>query len=96
MKKALVSMMILIAILVLAMPQIACADSVSGDFSYSLNTDGSCTITAYSGEGGDISIPATLDGHDVRMIGCRRHHGTRRSAGQLQRGQAPQGQYPQS
>ena len=41
----------------------------SGDFEYTLNTDGSATITEYSGEAESLTIPAELDGHPVTAIG---------------------------
>ena len=41
----------------------------SGDFEYTLNADGSVTITEYSGEAESLTIPAELDGHPVTAIG---------------------------
>jgi hypothetical protein len=31
-----------------------------GDYTYNDNGDGTCTITGYTGPGGDITIPDTL------------------------------------
>ena len=41
----------------------------SGDYTYTTNTVGEATITGYTGAGGDIIIPAVLDGHIVNVIG---------------------------
>ena len=38
-------------------------------FGYSINADDSVTITNYTGSGGDVVIPATIDGMPVRVIG---------------------------
>ena len=40
-----------------------------GDYSYSLNTDGTLNIEAYSGSGGDITLPATHTHLAVTSIG---------------------------
>ena len=45
-----------------------CAET-SGDYEYSNNGDGTCTITGYTGPGGDITIPDTLGGLTVTAIG---------------------------
>ena len=43
--------------------------ATSGDFEYTVNPDGvSVTITGYTGEGGDIAIPDTLDAKTVTKI----------------------------
>lgn len=68
MKKALVSLMFLCAALLLTAPLSARAET-SGDFEYSINSNGSCTITGYNGEGGNLEIPAMLDGRSVTAIG---------------------------
>ena len=41
---------------------------ISGDYTYTL-AGSDATITAYSGAGGDITIPSTLDGYSVVAIG---------------------------
>lgn len=43
----------------------------AGDYQYSTNTDGTITITNYTGSGGDISIPSMIDGLTVGSIGGR-------------------------
>ena len=42
---------------------------VYGDYQYSVNPDGTVTITGYAGAGGDITIPAQIDSKDVTAIG---------------------------
>ena len=41
----------------------------SGDYRYTLNNDGSATITKYFGEDEELTVPAELDGHPVTAIG---------------------------
>ena len=49
-------------------PQIARADIISGD--YQCTVSGSnAIITKYIGSGGDVTIPATIDGYTVTGIG---------------------------
>lgn len=45
--------------------------ATSGDYEYTDNGDGTCTITGYTGAGGDITIPDTLGGLTVIEIGDR-------------------------
>lgn len=42
---------------------------VSGDYSYTVNGDGTAVITAYSGGSTDVTVPSELDGHQVTVIG---------------------------
>ena len=41
----------------------------ASDFSYSLDTNGKATITAYNGTEGNLTIPNTIDGYNVVAIG---------------------------
>lgn len=41
----------------------------SGDYRYTLQSDGTAAITGYSGSASTLSIPGTLDGHAVTSIG---------------------------
>ncbi|MFZ9012413.1 MAG: hypothetical protein ACO20W_11040, partial [Anaerohalosphaeraceae bacterium] len=63
MKKAL---LFLLGVFVLSMQ--VCAD-ISGDYEYTNNGDGTCTITGYTGPGGDVTIPDTLNSLTVTHIG---------------------------
>ena len=45
------------------------------DYSYLVNGDGTCTITAYTGSGGDVVIPGTIDGLRVCGVGSDAFNG---------------------
>jgi hypothetical protein len=44
-------------------------EAVSGEYQFAANSDNTVTITKYTGEGGDIEIPAEIDGKKVTAIG---------------------------
>ena len=67
MKKRLLSIMLAFGMLAMFMPCIASAETY-GDFEYERNGSG-ITITKYTGNGGDIEIPAEIDGSPVTKIG---------------------------
>ena len=64
---------ILLACLMLLPGGIAMAEEAealtSGDYEYTLNDDGSASITDYSGNAKALTVPAELDGHSVTSIG---------------------------
>lgn len=41
----------------------------SGDYTYTLETDGTATIVGYSGKDTDLTLPGKLDGHVVAKLG---------------------------
>lgn len=43
--------------------------ATEGDFAYADNGDGTATITNYTGSGGDLTIPDTVGGLTVTVIG---------------------------
>lgn len=43
----------------------------SGEWSYTLNSSSEATITAYTGEGGEVAFPAIIDGFSVKSIGSQ-------------------------
>jgi hypothetical protein len=43
--------------------------SIPDDYQFSVNSDNTITITKYKGEGGDVEIPAEIDGNKVTAIG---------------------------
>jgi hypothetical protein len=60
------AILFLLGVFVLSMQ--VCAD-ISGDYEYTNNGDGTCTITGYTGPGGDVTIPDSLNGLTVTSIG---------------------------
>jgi uncharacterized repeat protein (TIGR02543 family) len=74
-KKLLISLFSLIFIFVFCFasvfsfqPQTAFA-LTSGDYKYSVNSDTTATITDYTGSSSSVTIPSTLGGHTVTVIG---------------------------
>ena len=59
------------AALVLALSLLTLPAVVQAQFNYSDNGDGTATITGYTGLGGDVTIPSTIDGLLVAAIGDR-------------------------
>ena len=59
-----VSLLLLLA----ALTALAAAETC-GDYTYEVLPDGSARITGYGGAGGDVTVPETLDGHPVAVIG---------------------------
>ena len=55
---------ILLLLLLLTLPAV-----VQAQFNYSDNGDGTATITGYTGPGGDVNIPSTINGLVVTSIG---------------------------
>lgn len=59
---------LLILLLIFALP--AQADTAEcGDYTYTLLPDGTAEIFAYTGDGGQVTVPDELDGHTVSAIG---------------------------
>ena len=54
---------------VFAVPASAEEEFTSDDYKYTVNGDGTATITMYTGNGGNVEIPAAFDGHTVTAIG---------------------------
>ena len=55
-----------VSLFILTAPNYA---ATSGDYTYTDNGGGTCTITKYNGPGGNITIPDTLNGLTVTVIG---------------------------
>jgi hypothetical protein len=71
MKKRVLSMFIAVVMMVTMVPMTmipASANQISGDFEYEDHIDGTVTLIGYVGSGGNVIIPATLDGKTVRRI----------------------------
>ena len=63
---------ILAILMILAMAFTCAAEAEqmeSGDWLYTVNEDGSATISMYMGMEGNLAVPAELDGHPVKEIG---------------------------
>ncbi len=43
---------------------------ISGDFSYTINEDGTATITATTAPGDTLTLPSTIDEHPVSVVGA--------------------------
>jgi hypothetical protein len=59
-------LMVCAMLTVFSLPAMA---ATCGDYEYSVNDDGTATITGYNGNGGAVTIPETLDGYKVTGIG---------------------------
>lgn len=69
MKKVLsfiVALSMLSALVLVPLPSSAVA---SGDYTYTVNDDGTATITGYTGSEADVTVPSEIDGHTVTVIG---------------------------
>ena len=63
---------ILCLLCTLSVPLVVSAEDVDltyGDFSYRILEDDTVCITGYSGEGGNVSVPAEIDGKSVTALG---------------------------
>jgi hypothetical protein len=59
---------VLLAVTLLALP--ASAGGSVKDYEYTVNSDGSVTITAYHGNSANVAIPDAIDGKPVREVGA--------------------------
>ena len=75
MKKRLVSLLVAACMILTLFPVSVFAADVteytSGDYKYTLNEDGTATITKYTGTESNITIPKQLENHEVTMIGSQ-------------------------
>ena len=66
MKRAIWAVLFLLVVVMMAF---ACAENAEtftiGDYTYTLNEDGSAVISKYSGWDKELTIPSELDGHPV-------------------------------
>lgn len=69
MKKRILSIMLTICMAFMLVPNIVFAETTSdGSFEYSV-ADGAVTITKFKGSDTDVTIPNTIDGYPVKVIG---------------------------
>ena len=75
MKKRFVSLLVAACMILTLFPVSVFAADVteytSGDYKYTLNEDGTATITKYTGTESTITIPKQLENHEVTMIGSQ-------------------------
>ncbi len=71
MLKKILSVVLSVALIVCLMPMgaVSVLAEASGDYTYTV-ASGEATVTSYTGFGGDIVIPSTLDGYPVSGIGA--------------------------
>lgn len=62
-------LILLVILLTISLFPAAALAETEGDYIYSDNGNGTCTITGYTGTGGDLTIPGTLNGFTVTAIG---------------------------
>lgn len=68
--KKLFTLLLVAVMVILMMPMSALADSAtSGDFTYTDNSDGTCTVTGYTGSDTDVAIPDMMENLTVTRIG---------------------------
>ena len=68
MKRKVVVVFLVFALLCATLPTAFAEDYTSGDYTYTLDTDGNATITKFTGSTADLTIPDSLDGHPVVEI----------------------------
>ena len=73
-KLRLLSALLALAMMLALLPTAAFAET-SGDYEYSIGSDGNVTITKYIGSGGDVVIPAEIGGKPVIAIGKEAFYG---------------------
>lgn len=68
MKKSLLCILLAAILMFSVLPMTASA-ATSGEYEYAVLDDGTAKIIGYTGDGGSVSIPSTLDGYSVTSIG---------------------------
>lgn len=67
--KRFAGLILVFVMLLAALPALADTTRTSGDFRYTLKSNGTATIVGYTGSGDSIIIPQMLDGYTVTAIG---------------------------
>lgn len=67
--KRFAGLILVFVMLLVALPALADETRTSGDFRYTLKSNGTATIVGYTGMGDNIIIPQMLDGYTVTAIG---------------------------
>lgn len=72
MKKKVLSLVLALSMLsALVLVPLPTSAVTSGNYTYTVNEDGTATITEYIGNDAEITVPAEIDGHTVTVIGNR-------------------------
>lgn len=70
MKKKVLSLVVALSMLsALVLVPLPASAATSGDFSYTVNDDGTATITKYTGKDTEVTVPGEIDGYTVTVIG---------------------------
>lgn len=70
MKKKIVSFVVALSMLsALVLVPLPSSAATSGDYTYTVNDDGTVTITEYTGNDAEITVPSEIDGYTVTVIG---------------------------
>lgn len=67
--KRFAGLILVFVMLLVTLPALADTTRTSGDFQYTLKSNGTATIVGYTGSGDSIIIPQMLDGYTVTAIG---------------------------
>lgn len=67
--KRFAGLILVFVMLLVTLPALADTTRTSGDFQYTLKSNGTATIVGYTGSGDSIIIPQMLDGYTVTTIG---------------------------
>ncbi len=65
----LLSLVLFIAAVPVNIASFAASAETSGDFEYRVLSDNTAELTDYTGTGGDVVIPANIDGYSIVRIG---------------------------
>ena len=67
--------MLLSLLLLLSLFPVTAQAATSGGFEYTVNSDGTATITKYTGSDTNVVVPATIDGHRVSIVASYAFYG---------------------
>lgn len=67
--KKIISLVLMVAMLLTALPAMADNVRTSGDFQYTIKGNGTATIVRYTGPVGDVIFPNLIDGYTITSIG---------------------------
>lgn len=68
--KKIISLVLMIAMLLIALPAMADDVRTSGNFQYTIKGNGTATIVGYTGKHADIILPNLIDGYTITTIGA--------------------------